>query len=143
MGRSLLAHRDIVAFNNIRDPQSGMDWYTAGTMLEKQRQQAVDPNNIQPIPFFENLFPAGLASLYNNFFGLPDANVCGDPTIQWNPAWSNTQAFYAMNSRTGMPASDPGQCFFSGNDWTDNEALTDIVLAGFGYPTLFMQEQYG
>ena len=30
MGRSLLARRDVVAFNNIRDPKSGMDWYTAG-----------------------------------------------------------------------------------------------------------------
>jgi hypothetical protein len=141
MGRSLLAHRDVVGFNNVRDPQSGVDWYTAGTMLEKQRQQAVDVNQIQPIPFFENLFPTGLASIFNSAFGLPDP---GDPDqIAWNPAWSNTQAFYAMNSRNNMAASDPGNAFFSGNDWTDTEALVDQVLAGFGFPTRFMQEQYG
>jgi len=141
MGRSLLAHRDVVAFNNVRDPQSGVDWYTAGTMLEKQRQQNVDVNAIQPIPFFENLFPVGLAATFNDAFGLPDPE---DPAqVQWNPAWSNTQAFYAMNSRFTMAASDPGNDFFSGNDWTDTEALVDQVLAAYGAPTRFMQDQYG
>jgi hypothetical protein len=142
MGRSLLAHRDIVAFNNIKDPKSGMDWYTAGTMLEKQRQQDVNVNNIQPIPFFENLMPAGMATIFNNFFGAPFSDG-----VQWDQNWSNTQAFYAMNSRHTMSATDPGNDFFSGNDWTDTEALVDQVLAGSGpaggYPTLFMQWQYG
>ena len=142
MGRSLLAHRDVVAFNNVRDPKSGMDWYTAGTMLEKQRQQNVDVNAIQPIPFFENLMPAGMATIFNNFFGAPFSDG-----VQWDPTWSNTQAFYAMNSRFTMSPTDPGNDFFSGNDWTDTEALVDQVLAGSGppggYPTLFMQEQYG
>ena len=138
MGRSLLAHRDVVAFNNIKDPQSGMDWYTAGTMLEKQRQQAVDVNNIQPIPFFENLMPAGLATIFNDAFGAPFSDG-----VQWDPNWSNTQAFYAMNSRNNMSATDPGNDFFSGNDWTDTQALVDQVLASVGAPTLFMQWQYG
>lgn len=141
MGRSLLARRDVAAFSNIRDPKSGMDWYTAGTILEKQRQQGVPVGQIASIPFFDNLFPAGLAQMYNTEFGLPDPT---DPNqVQWDPSWSNTQAFYAMNSRVGMPLNDPGQVFFSGNDWTDTQALTDIVLFDFGAPTLFMQPQYG
>jgi Carboxypeptidase regulatory-like domain len=142
LGHGLLAHRDVMAFNDIRDPKSGMDWYTAGTMLEKQRQQDVNVNNIQSIPFFDNLFPAGMASIFNSFFSLP-----GSDGVQWDPTWSNTQAFYAMNSRHTMSATDPGNDFFSGNDWTDTQALVDKVLAGSGpvggYPTLFMQEQYG
>ena len=141
MGRSLLARRDVTAFNNIRDPLSGVDWYTAGTILEKQRQQGVPVAQIASLPFFDNLFPAGLAQMFNTEFGLPDPL---DPDqIQWDPTWSNTQAFYAMNSRVGMPANDPGQAFFSGNDWTDTQALTDIVLSDFGAPTLFMHPQYG
>ena len=60
--RSLLARRDVAAFNDVRDPKSGMDWYAAGTLLEKQRQQGIPTSQIAPIPFFENLFPAGLAS---------------------------------------------------------------------------------
>ena len=57
--QNLLARRDVAAFNNIVDPTSGMDWYTAGTALEKQRQKGVATANVAAIPFFENLFPAG------------------------------------------------------------------------------------
>jgi hypothetical protein len=140
-GRSLLARRDVVAFNNVVDPKSGMDWYTAATFLEKQRQKGVDTSQIATIPYFENLFPAGLATIMNNAFGLNP--VCSGNNAGFDPTWSNTQVFYAMQSRT--PANP---CFFfSGNDWTDTQALVDQVAAGlFGtapFPTRFMQPQYG
>ncbi len=133
----LLARRDVVAFNNIVDPKSGMDWYTAGTILEKQRQQGVATSAIAAIPFFENLFPAGLASIMNSAFGLDP--VCSGSNPGFVPTWSNTQVFYAMQSRT---PSNPC-AFFAGNDWTDAQALVDQVLASVGSPTLFMQPQYG
>ena len=38
MARGLLAHRDVTAFNDIRDPKTGLDWYQAATALEKIRQ---------------------------------------------------------------------------------------------------------
>jgi hypothetical protein len=143
--KDLLARRDVTAFNDIKDPQSGMDWYTAGTMLEKQRQQAVDPNSVAAIPFFEHMLPANFSQTLNSFFDLPNSSVdsCGAPGVQWNPAWNNTQAFYAFNSRVGMSGTDPGTCFFSGNDWTDTQALTDVVLFNTDSPTLFMHPQYG
>ena len=127
--KDLLARRDVTAFNNIRDPQSGMDWYTAGTMLEQQRQQGVDTDSIAPIPFFENLLPSDFVTLINNDLGFGA-----------DPGWSNTQAFYAFNSRS-LP-SNPF-AFFSGNDWTDTEALVDQVLAFEERPTLWMHPQYG
>ncbi len=150
-GRHLLARRDVTAFNDIVDPQSKVDWYTAGKTLEQERQKGTSVDSIAAIPFFENLLPAGFAQTLNDFFELPSTSVdtCGtapsDPAIQWNPAWSNTQAFYAFNSRVGMSPTDPGNCFFSGNDWTDTQALTDIVLAdpSVNAPTLFMHPQYG
>jgi hypothetical protein len=139
-GRGLLARRDAMAFNDVRDPKSGTDWYTAGTMLEKQRQQGLDTSQIASIPFFENLFPAGLAGIVNNFFGLDPVCSSSDPNPGFDPTWSNTQLWYAMQSRSG----NPNPCaFFSGNDWTDTEALMDQVLAGNGFPTRFMQSQYG
>ncbi len=151
MARSLLARRDAVAFNDIRDPKSGMDWYTAATMLEKQRQQGLNTSQISTIPFFENLFPAGLASIMNNTFGLDP--VCSGNNAGFDPAWSNTQLFYAMQSRTPRNPC----AFFAGNDWTDTQALIDQVGAGtFNcpstpcplpytpvFPTRFMQPQYG
>ena len=137
---SLLARRDVAAFNNVRDTKSGMDWYTAGTILEKQRQQGVATDQVATVPFFDNLFPAGMASLMNDFFGLDPVCSASDSNPGFDPTWSNTQLFYAMQSRT---PSNPC-AFFSGNDWTDTQALVDQVLffTGAG-PTRFMQPQYG
>lgn len=135
--QNLLARRDVTAFNDIVDPKSGMDWYTAGTALEKQRQQGTATANVAPIPFFENLFPAGLASIMNSTFGLDP--VCSGGNPGFVPTWTNTQVFYAMNSRT---PSNPC-AFFAGNDWTDTQALVDQVMASIGAPTRFMQPQYG
>lgn len=142
-GRDLLARRDVAAFNDVRDPASGMDWYTAATMLEKQRQKNVDTSQIAPIPFFENLFPSGLASIINNDFGLDPVCSSSDPNPGFNPSWSNTQLFYAMQSRGGGALPGNPCAFFSGNDWTDTQALVDSDLYFDGYPTRFMQPQYG
>jgi hypothetical protein len=138
----LLARRDVGAFNNIRDPNSGMDWYHAGTILEKQRQQGLDTSQIAAVPFFENLLPAGLASTLNGVFGFPGTNPndCSQtqPTLGFDPNWSNTQAVYAFQSRT------PRNClaFFGGNDWTDTQNTMDQVLDFIGSPTLFRGPQY-
>jgi hypothetical protein len=137
MARNLLARRDVTAFNNVVDPKSGMDWYTAGTTLEKARQQGTPTANVAAIPFFENLFPAGLASIMNSTFGLDP--VCSGGNPGFVPTWTNTQVFYAMNSRT---PTNPC-AFFAGNDWTDTQALVDQVMDSIGAPTRFMQAQYG
>lgn len=134
MARSLLARRDAMAFNNLRDPKSGMDWYTAGTILEKQRQLDVDTSQIASIPFFDNLFPANLVDLMNN-----DPNIgAGFPTN-----WTPTQVFYGLQSRGGGALPGNPFAFFAGNDWTDAEAQIDIALFDAGLPTRFMQPQYG
>ena len=141
-GRGLLARRDAMAFNDVRDPISGMDWYTAGRMLEQQRQKGVDVSQIADIPFFNNLFPTGqLANMLNTAFGLDPGCPAGDPNAGFVPTWSNTQSFYSLQSRVGN--AFPDCVFFSGNDWTDGEAVWDQVLAASGAPTRFMQSQYG
>ena len=129
-GRSLLARRDIAAFNDVRDPKSGMDWYTAGTILEKQRQKGIDTSQIASIPFFDNLFPANLVDLFNN-----DPNIGAGFPSNWTP----TQVFYGMQSRT---PSNPF-AFFAGNDWTDAEFEADFALFDAGLATKFTQPQYG
>jgi Carboxypeptidase regulatory-like domain len=143
-GQHLLARRDVAAFNDLRDPTSGMDWYQAGTLLEKQRQQGVDTSQIATIPYFENLFPAGMASMLNSAIGFPgtDPNDCSaaGANLGFDPAWSNTQAFYAMQSRTPVNCA----AVFAGNDWTDTQAFMDYgVFAPAGLPTMFTQPQYG
>ena len=137
----LLARRDVASFNNIRDPQSGLTWYQAGTILEKQRQQGVDTSAIASIPFFDNLYPAGLVNIVND---------CNYLCAGFDPTWTNTQTVYAFQSR-GNGGSVPSNpfAFFGGNDWTDTTALLDQTFNffnqnfGANYKTLFMGPQYG
>jgi hypothetical protein len=69
--RNLLASRDIMQLNNIRDPQSNTTWYQASNLLVDSRYAGAAIQSLQPIPFFENLFP-GLAGTYTNLLtGAP------------------------------------------------------------------------
>lgn len=54
--RNLLGARDIMAINNIVDPVSGMDWYTAATTLRNHAIAKTPVSRVQSLPFFENLF---------------------------------------------------------------------------------------
>ncbi|HLG14068.1 MAG TPA: TonB-dependent receptor [Blastocatellia bacterium] len=62
--RDLLATRDVMHLNNIRDPRSGMDFYSAINKLIDFRYQNRAITSIDNIPFFENLLP-GLAGTFN------------------------------------------------------------------------------
>jgi hypothetical protein len=59
--RDLLLVRDVAQPNNIVDPISGMDWYTAAARLNDLRLANTPIANVTNIPFFENWYP-GLAT---------------------------------------------------------------------------------
>ncbi|MGH9902558.1 MAG: hypothetical protein ACRD68_12190, partial [Pyrinomonadaceae bacterium] len=61
IARDLLAQRDVMHFNNLRDPQSGMNWYEAIGQLIDLRNRAAPITSVGPIPFFENILP-GIAA---------------------------------------------------------------------------------
>ena len=96
---NLIAQRDTMALNNLVDPKSGMDWYTAATILEVARTRGVPLSGIANIPYFENLMP-----------NLGDL-VFGDPSL------SSTQAVYLL-----------GSADIFGNDWTDTQDVIDSAL---------------
>jgi hypothetical protein len=83
--RNLLATRDIMQLNNLVDPKSKMDWYTAAGLLFDARQKNVPISQIPTIPYFENLFPD---------FKLED---------DWTTA---TQNAYGFVSRDGYDVAD-------------------------------------
>lgn len=56
-GRNLMAQQDAVPMGNIADPKSGMDWYGAALNLAKQRDADVPWDEVETIPYFENMFP--------------------------------------------------------------------------------------
>ncbi len=64
IGRNLLISRDVAHQNNLRDPRSGVDFYTAMRQLIGLRDQNSSITSVGSIPYFENLFP-GLAGNYS------------------------------------------------------------------------------
>ncbi|QYO66673.1 TonB-dependent receptor [Leptolyngbya sp. 7M] len=89
-GRKLFGARDIFALNNLVDPVSGMDYYTAMGLLVDARRSDRPINSLAPIPFWENLFPGARTAF--NIFGIGAQN--------------NTQAIYALIARTGFDIDD-------------------------------------
>ncbi len=122
LGRNLLAQRDAMQLNNLRDPKSGMDWYTAATTLEKIRQTRPAANTAVPtMSYFDNLFPANLRDIMADYYGTSKIPAGFTPT--------QTIFWIARN--------------YYGNDWTDTQADLDLARFGLNMPTLFMQPQYG
>lgn len=96
---NLIAQRDTMALNNLVDPRTGVDWYTAAGQLEILRSRGVPYTQVSQIPYFANLFPSNLGDL-----------IWGDPSL------TQTQAIYLI-------ATD-----VFGNDWTDTQDVLDGVL---------------
>ncbi|HLL76369.1 MAG TPA: TonB-dependent receptor [Pyrinomonadaceae bacterium] len=132
--KDLLASRDVMMPNNLRDPQSGMDWYTAAGALEDIRRNlaaqgitASSPRAAQiaaisaigPIPYFENLF--------GNIPGL-NTTLCGSRGATLTTA---TQAVLC------------DALVFNRNDWVTTQAELDLALLDAGRGQLFYQPQYG
>jgi hypothetical protein len=86
--RNLLAARDIMHLNNLRDPQSGLTWYEAINRLIDHRYRATPIGQVGTIPYFENLFP-GAAEF-----------ILGDPGL------TNTQAIYTLLAQGSVGGFD-------------------------------------
>jgi hypothetical protein len=115
--KNLLATRDIMALNNLVDPQSGLDWYTAATQLAKLRLADTPLDDVRPIAYFENLFP----NLGDNFWGIPEL--------------SSTQSVYQIVARQDFLGFE----FFDVLDWTFVQLLLDDLGIA---PNMFFQPQY-
>ena len=116
--RNLLATRDIFALNNIVDPSSGMDWYTAAGILHDLRAANTPIDRVQALPFFQNLFP--------NY-----------TTTVNGVALNSTQRIYRLVARDGLSGPVGGGLDIL--DWTFVQLLIDdrgIV------PNMFFHPQY-
>ncbi|MBX3300498.1 MAG: carboxypeptidase regulatory-like domain-containing protein [Acidobacteria bacterium] len=129
LARHLLASRDIMTPNNIKDPASGQTWYQAATILEEYRRRRTPVGQIPNLPFFENMFPAG--SLDALLFGA---------------GLSNTRAAYgfmATDDTPGCVGAPLFGCYEVGNDWTYLQDVLDQYMPSFGGRRLFYNRQYG
>lgn len=118
VGRNLLLSRDVAHFNNLVDPKSGVDFYSAMRQIIAHRTSNSPISSVPTIAYFENLFP-GLAGNYN---------VLGTTT-----QLTATQAAYRRIARTSVGGR-------SSTDYTFAQAVWDDGL-GFG-DNLFVHPQY-
>lgn len=119
--RNLLAARDVMALNNLVDPQSGLDWYTAAGMLHDLRAANTPLENIPNIPYFNHFFPNAGPSL----------------AVFWEDSdyeeLTPTQAVYYMVARDGYDVLD----------WTFVQTALDDDYSGAGaWSNLFFHPQY-
>ncbi len=116
--RNLFASRDIMALNNIVDPGSGMDWYTAAGILHDLRAANTPIHQVPVIPYFQNLFP--------NY----TTTVNGVPL-------NSTQRIYRLVAREDLPGPVGGG--FNILDWT----FVQLIIDDRGiFRNMFFHPQY-
>lgn len=116
--RNLFASRDVMALNNIVDPGSGMDWYTAAGMLHDLRAANTPIHLVPVIPYFQNLFP-------NYTLTVGGVNL------------NSTQRIYRLVARDNL--SGPVGGGFDILDWT----FIQLIIDDRGiHPNMFFHPQY-
>ena len=124
--RDLLASRDIMQLNNLRDPVSGMTYYEAVNALVDFRYQNREIGSIPSIPFFDNFFPF-----------MPD--WWGDTSL------TPTQAAYAFLAPASVGGADIIDYTFLQLLWDDSPNCTTCPFGGgpSRINNLFYQPQFG
>lgn len=114
----LLQEEDFAMPADLWDPKSHMDYFTAATILAKQYRAGVPIQNIQKVPYWENIYPAAAGPSSTQVgaeCGSPGA-LCGAHSTGGVPAnVTATQAIYdlfafnAGNETTALEYADvPG-----------------------------------
>lgn len=99
--RNLLASRDVMMPNNLRDPKSGQTWYEAATQIELWHREGKDISTIQSLPFFENLWTAGsLDTALRSFEGYTNTQA----VYWWTDGIGTDYTFlqHRLDTRTGQ-----------------------------------------
>ncbi|HYJ91605.1 MAG TPA: TonB-dependent receptor [Pyrinomonadaceae bacterium] len=116
--RHLLASRDVMAFNDLVDPATGMDWYTAAGILANYRAANTPIDQVPVIPYFQHLFPNYTTTIN----GVP---------------LNSTQRIYRLVARDTISGpAGPGRDIL---DWTFVQSVIDD--RGI-YPNMFIHPQY-
>lgn len=115
----LLQEEDLAMPLNLRDPGSGMDYFTAATMLTKAANAGTDISQLPAIPYWEDLFPTAAGNLGFGPPGDPSNLGCAPGTDPNVTTYTATQAMYDMFS-----------CF-AGNETTALFVADLLGLPGF------------
>jgi hypothetical protein len=130
-GRKLLASRDIMQLNNIRDPQSGMTYYEAMNRLVDFRYSNTPITSVPNLAFFNNLFP---------FMPAWAASQLGT-----DPGLTPTQAAYSFIAFPALGGAGITDYTFVQLFWDDSPNCTTCPFGGgpAKYNNTFYQPQFG
>ncbi|HEY6217946.1 MAG TPA: carboxypeptidase-like regulatory domain-containing protein [Pyrinomonadaceae bacterium] len=124
--RKILASRDIMQLNNIRDPQSGMTYYEAINALVNFKYANREITSIPDLPFFNNMFPF-----------MPE--WWGDTSL------TPTQAAYAWIAPRALGGDNIADYTFLQLLWDDSPNCTTCPFGGgpAKFNNMFYQPQFG
>ncbi|MDT5060096.1 MAG: hypothetical protein QOH63_555 [Acidobacteriota bacterium] len=130
-GRKLLASRDIMQLNNIRDPQSGMTYYEAMNRLVDFRYSNTPITSVPNLAFFNNLFP---------FMPAWAASQLGT-----DPGLTPTQAAYSFIAFPALGGAGITDYTFVQLFWDDSPNCTTCPFGGgpAKFNNTFYQPQFG
>jgi len=121
LGRHLLQEEDLAMPLDIRDPKSGMDYFTAATLFAKATEAGTPIQNFGPggtIPFWEDIYAGatGVPLYFNcapgtgSFTGSPTATQAMYDLYACN-LHNETYALYQADVPGVAPVSGNGGCF--------------------------------
>ncbi|CAN5219343.1 hypothetical protein BH20ACI2_BH20ACI2_22690 [soil metagenome] len=104
LARNLLASRDVMMVNNIRDPRSGMTFNEAATIVEQAIRAGTPFNQIPTVPFFDNMWAPGSIRSALAFTGIP-AGLTNTQAAAWlRPNWAGDWGYMWQElSDYGLP----------------------------------------
>ena len=101
VGRRLPLQVDLAMPVNLKDAASNTRYFTAATMLSKAAAGGTDVNSIQPVPFFENVFPGWAGAAVQSALGQnnqtatnPSGDNCAPGALPASP--TATQNIYEL-----------------------------------------------
>ncbi|WP_446742708.1 TonB-dependent receptor domain-containing protein [Silvibacterium acidisoli] len=100
LGRHLIVQRDLGMPLDLVDPNGGMDYFTAASLLEKQAYAKVPTANVAKIPYWEDLFPDAAGAK-----GSPNAKIACPATV-CKAGNSATQNIYNQYAAQPLNATD-------------------------------------
>jgi hypothetical protein len=113
----LLQEEDLAQPVDMYDPKSGMDYFTAATLLTKQFNAGVPIQNVAPIPFWEHMFPAAagptstqIGGVCGTFGSLCGATGTPSGQVTATQAMYDLFAYFGGNATSSLQYIDiPGQ----------------------------------
>ena len=147
MGRHLLQQIDLAAPLDLVDKGSGMDYYTAATLLDKQVDAGA--TTVNPIAYWENMFPGAAQNgqtatqnIYTYIFQSERGNevvvpflldvICYVPGLA-NPCGTQTQRFWPYQYSSLYAWASDGTSNYNAGQFILRHAMSHGLQVDFGY----------